>query len=88
MGLLAPFTIRAKILMKKLWINECKDLKWDDHIPPDRYEEWRTFFNEVSHVGSISFPRCIKSIDCTGQPSLIIFCDGSKEAYGTYAYAH
>ena len=36
MGLLSPFILRAKILMKRLWIGNCKGLGWDDPIPRER----------------------------------------------------
>lgn len=39
LGLLAPVTIRAKILMQKLW--ELK-LQWDDPLPEDKVTVWRT----------------------------------------------
>ena len=34
----------------------------------------------------ISFPRCIKPADAVGNPSLVIFCDGSNDAFGACAY--
>ena len=33
MDLLAPFLIKAKILMKGLWMNDNKKLEWDDPLP-------------------------------------------------------
>ena len=34
MGLIAPFTVRVKILMRKLW-QEPKQIRWDDPIPTE-----------------------------------------------------
>ena len=34
MGLIAPFTVRVKILMRKLW-QEPKQIGWDDPIPTE-----------------------------------------------------
>ena len=39
LGLAAPFTVSAKILMRKLWIGEWKDLTWDNPIPASLREE-------------------------------------------------
>ena len=32
LGLLAPFLIRAKILMQEVWLN---GLEWDERLPPE-----------------------------------------------------
>ena len=84
-GLLAPFIVKAKILMRQLWIGESKGLGWDDPVMPERREEWCTFFREMMDLESRCFPRCLKSVECVGTPVLIIFCDGSEMAYGACA---
>ena len=85
-GLLSPFTVRAKILMRKLWACEIK-LSWDDQVPEENRKEWETFFSEIFEVESLKFPRSIKPINPKGKPSLIIFSDASTNAYGATAYA-
>ena len=45
LGLAGPYTVRAKILMRKLWTYETK-LDWDDPIPEEYGREWMTFFND------------------------------------------
>ena len=42
-GLLAPCTVRAKILMRKLWASDVM-LNWDDEIPEENRREWERFF--------------------------------------------
>ena len=86
MGLLAPFIIKAKILMKGLWMNENKKLEWDDPLPEGKRVEWCKLFEEVSQLHTITFPRCLKTPDCQGDPIMILFCDGSENAYGTCTY--
>ena len=44
------------------------------------------FFNDVFDLERVTFPRAIKSKHCIGNPSLIIFSDASKNAYGATAY--
>ena len=35
---------------------------------------------------NVSFKRCIKPDSAVGKPTLVMFSDGSQEAYGTCAY--
>ena len=86
LGLLVPFTIKAKILMQQLWLNEAKDLGWDDLLPQNVCLEWLTFFIDMFDVEDITFRRCVQPHNAIGKPMLIIFCDASEEAYGTCAY--
>lgn len=87
LGLATPFTVRAKMLMRKLWIGESKILSWDDPIPDCLREDWLEFFVELFEMQDIKFRRCIKPRDAIGDPSLVMFSDGSDQAYGTCAYA-
>jgi hypothetical protein len=57
MGLLTPFTIRAKILFQqRLWQ---RGLEWDDELPRDIKEEWRSWKSELYHLNSVNIPRCL-----------------------------
>ena len=42
LGLAGPYTVRAKILMRRLWTNET-EIDWDDPIPEKYRREWDTF---------------------------------------------
>ena len=44
MSLVSPFTVRAKIMLRKLWGQENK-LDWDDPIPDHLKREWITCLN-------------------------------------------
>ena len=86
MGLVAPFTVRAKIMLRKVWAQD-KKLDWDDAMPEHLRREWVTFFEELFKLKEIEFPRCIKPNNAIGDPVLVIFSDGSSDAYGAVAYA-
>ena len=86
LGLISPFTVKAKIMLRKLWAQDQK-FGWDEPIPSSFRQEWITFFQEIFLLGSISFNRSIKPANTVGNPVLIIFSDGSTEAYGAAAYA-
>ena len=85
-GLLAPFTVRAKIMMRRLWARDRK-IDWDDPIPIELLEQWRIFFTELFEVEKLSFRRCLKPENSIGNPTLIMFSDGSEDAFATVAYA-
>ena len=75
MGLIAPFTVRAKILMRKLW-QEPKQIGWDDPIPTEHKIKWIELFGEMFQMQEVLFQRCLKQNSAIGNPSLIIFSDG------------
>ena len=43
LGLVAPLTIKAKLMMRVLWTEE-RYLNWDDPIPENIGRNWRLFF--------------------------------------------
>ena len=85
LGMLAPFIVTAKILMRKLWKE--KGLDWDDAIPQSHQDEWKSFFEEFSKLPDVKIKRCMKPTNSTGNPMLVIFSDASEEAYGAAVYA-
>ena len=87
LGLLSPFTVRAKILLRKLWAIQYPALDCDDLIPSHYHEEWSNFFDGTTRVHELKFRRCLKPIGAIGLPTLVIFSDGSGVAYGAVCYA-
>lgn len=85
-GLIGPFLLRAKLLMRELWKGIAKALGWDDVIPEDHLAAWMKFFHDLLELKDLTFPRCIRPADAVGNPSLVIFCDGSNDAFGACAY--
>ena len=85
LGFAGPYTVRAKLLMRKLWKKETK-LDWDDPIPEENRREWVTFFNDLPEMEKITVKRCMKPSNAFGDPVLVIFSDGSNNAYGACAY--
>ena len=53
LGLAGPYTVRAKILMRRLWTNET-EIDWDDPIPEKYRREWDTFFNDLPDMKEIT----------------------------------
>lgn len=86
LGLAGPFTVRAKIIMRKLLGSEAK-LDWDDPVPEEYRKRWIEFFSDLFQMEEIEFKRCLKPAQAIGDPVLVTFSDGSEDAYGTCAYA-
>ena len=88
LGLITPLILKAKLLLRRSCQNEEHGSKgWDDPLPDFLYTEWKHFFEELFSVQDLSFPRCFRPNMSIGNPILIVYDDGSKEAFGACAYA-
>ena len=87
LGLAGPFTVRAKILMRELWGIENK-LGWAEAIPERYRQYWKQFSQDMVEMNNIKFKRCVKPKDAANEQSiLIIFSDGSSNAFSACAHA-
>ena len=84
--LISPFTAKAKIMLCKHWAQDRK-FDWGDPIPQTFRQEWMKCFKEFTQLKHIAFERSTKPSDAVGDPILVVFLDGSGEAYGAVAYA-
>ena len=85
-GFLGPFIIKFKILLRLIWAHEPK-LDWDTEVPEAIKSKWLALLDEMELIPHLRFPRPLKPSNTTGDlPILIIFSDGSKQAYGAVAY--
>ncbi|CAG9137809.1 unnamed protein product [Plutella xylostella] len=82
LGILCPFTIQSKILIKKLWILK---LDWNDPVPNELKKEWEKIKNGLLYLQQISVPR-LSLIDSPVQIELHSFSDASMLAYGACVY--
>ncbi len=80
LGLLLPFTIRARAHFSKLI---SKDRAWDKPLPPSK--EWQMWINQLQEVPQVRFPRCVKTSPQT-EATLHLFSDASETAYAAAAY--
>ena len=85
-GFLAPFVIKIKILLRLIWTHEPR-IDWDDELPTEIQNKWQEIEQEMTQISDLTFPRSVKPDDTTDDsPELVIFSDGSKQAYGAVAY--
>ena len=83
-GLLVPFTVKGKILLRELWTVP----GWDTPLDSHEYDAWINFLTEMLELNSLEFPRSVKPPEANDErnPVLIIFSDGSEKAFGCCAY--
>ncbi|GJQ71954.1 hypothetical protein Trydic_g3062 [Trypoxylus dichotomus] len=82
LSLLAPVTIRAKIMMQRLW--QLK-LEWDESVPFDIYTACARLFKNISLTNELKIKRHWV-IEGAVDIQLHCFRDASIEAYGACAY--
>ena len=59
MGLITPFTIRAKMLFQELWQ---RGLQWEDRLDDDIADQWRSWKSELSQLSCNTIPRYFMGI--------------------------
>jgi len=86
LGFFAPYLIRAKILLQKVWAS---GTDWDEPLDPDLQSEACQWFSELTDCKQIHVPRCFCHHDCCKLTSteLHAFSDASADAYATVASA-
>ena len=85
-GLLTPVTVKLKILIRAVWMCEPK-IDWDDEVPANISQEWKQLTADLNGLSETYFQRSITPENAVGNPVLVVFSDGSENAYGAVAYA-
>lgn len=87
-GLACVFMVRLKLIMRELSDGNSSKLGWDDPVPVAIKDKFLTVLGDLSGVSKIRFPRSIKpDIGMEeGNPELLCFGDGSKQAFCALAY--
>ena len=83
LGLLVPYTLRLKILMKELVDHE---KAWDEPLSQPFQDKWRKLVTEMIQTKPITFPRSLTVETALGRPELVAFFDGSDQAFGAVLY--
>ena len=86
-GFLTTVLLQAKILMRESWCGQ--KVGWDDPLPADQHQRWIDFLFSLLSLGDIYFSRSLwPQEEVVGLPTLVIFSDGSVQAFGAAAYIH
>ena len=89
LGLVSVFLIRLKLLMRDVSQEDGQVAGWDDPVPPGIREDFIGVLKEMKSLREVSFPRSIKPATWRkdAKPTLMVFGDGSTQAYCSLAYA-
>jgi len=82
-GLASPILLRIKLVLRKTCL---LNLGWNDFIPKSLRDELVSSLEDRAEVAKLEFDRCVVPDEPTGPPSLMMFSDGSSEAYACIAY--
>ena len=86
LGLLAPVTVKAKILVQTMWKQK---IDWDEPLDQELTNEWSTIAEDIKEATTITYPRLYFVLhDQLLSPTtqLHIFVDASLRAYGAVVY--
>jgi len=81
-GLLTPFTVKAKILFQDLWQRE---LEWEDQLDEEVAAQWRSWKSDLPCLSRINIPRHFMA---NGRSIIKLrgFGGASPKAYGVAVY--
>ena len=87
LGLLAPVTVRARILLQELWQRK---LPWDTPVDHDLQQRWLTIAEDIqqSITKQATLPRQYlpTPVEQQAELQLHVFADASTLAFGTVAF--
>ena len=84
LGILAPFTMQAKLLMQDIWRS---GIKWDMKIRDEEFESWKRWLKNLHEIRKFRIPRCFMPKGANVlSTQLHVFCDASLQAYSAVAY--
>lgn len=79
---LAPFTVRAKILMQEIWM---AGVDWDDELQENLKAKWEKWVSELPQLSNVAVPRCLRRAN-PENIELHLFSDASNDAFASVAY--
>ena len=81
LGLLAPVTVKAKLLLQELWQQQ---LEWDEPLSNKLSTQWHDISHNIREAATITLPRCYfpHAEEPPTAPHLHVFSDASPKAYG------
>lgn len=82
LGLIGPTTIKAKIILQRLWLSK---LDWDESVPLVIHTMWTQYVGHLKSLQLIQIPRLVKTTN-PDKIELHGFCDASEAAYGACSY--
>jgi hypothetical protein len=84
LGFIAPFTIRAKVLLQEMWTS---GIDWDDSLNEILVNKSREWFRELEELCCLKITRCLQLDEDIISTTIHTFVDASHEAHGSVVYA-
>ena len=85
LGWISPFTLRARGILQQM----CRDgLSWDDTVPTDILDDWKSWCREVPSLHKLSIRRCFHYDDYEFDKVVELhhFSDASSQGFGACSY--
>ena len=82
-GLVAPFMVRARLLLKDIW--RVSGQQWDDQLPTDIAQRISEWILELPRLSEMAIPRSYFPVD-VDQIELHVFGDSSQEVFSAVAF--
>ena len=88
LGLASVFFVRLKLLMRDLAGQEGQKYGWDEILPEVYRQKFVSLMSLLEEVRHLRFPRSLsfQDRDPAANPDLLVFGDGSMQAFCTTAY--
>ena len=82
LGLLTPFSVRAKMILKELWK---AGIGWDQPIGHSASRKWEKWLQELGKLDGLAVPRSYGLL-ANLRYQMHVFCDASQHAYAAVVY--
>ena len=82
-GLVAPYTVKARLLLKDIW--RISGQKWDDDLPEEIKKQFLEWHSGLHLLGSLTIPR-IYFTEPFDQIELHMFGDSSQDVFCAVAF--
>ena len=82
-GLVAPFTVTARLLLKNVW--RLHDQSWDKKLPNEMIDQFSSWSSELPTLALLTIPRCYFSGPFE-HLELHVFGDSSQEVFSAVAF--
>ncbi|XP_028982670.1 uncharacterized protein LOC107048746 [Diachasma alloeum] len=83
LGFIAPVVVQGKILLQDLWRLK---LKWDDPLPDEYVQRWKTFRENLNDLDRVTVPRWLRISTETLNIQIHGFADASTVAMSAVVY--
>ncbi|XP_015119806.1 uncharacterized protein LOC107043021 [Diachasma alloeum] len=83
LGFIAPVVVQGKILLQDLWRLK---LKWDDPLPDEYVQRWKTFRENLNDLDRVTVPRWLRISTETLNIQIHGFADASTVVMSAVVY--